>query len=586
MDILSMITLIGGLAFFLYGMNILSGSLERMAGGRLETALKRMTSNRFKSLFLGAGITAAIQSSSAVTVMLVGLVNSGIMQIKEAIGVIMGSNIGTTMTAWILTLVGIESDNLLISLLKPENFSLIFAFFGVLLIMCSKKTKQKDIGNMLVGFAILMYGMKLMSSAMKPLAELPAFTQLLTAFQNPILGVLAGLIITAIIQSSSASVGILQAMALTKAVSVGAAIPIIMGQNIGTCITALLSSIGVSKNARKVAIVHVSFNLIGTAVCLVIYCVANGIWQFDFVNQPIDAIGIAAIHTMFNVFTTILLLPFTKQLENIANFILPDTSSKELTNTNLLDPRLLATPSIAITECDGLTLQMGKLATGTLQKAFGLLEQYDEDTVEEILKNESMLDRYEDELGTTLVLLSSKRLSDEDSLKASKMLHVIGDFERLGDHAVNLMHSVQELREKDVHFSDSASQELSVLLDAIHEILSITEKAYEENDLSIALSVEPLEQIIDGLVADIRNRHIIRLQSGNCSVVLGFIFSDVLTNLERISDHCSNVAVALLELSHSSFDTHKYLLSIRSKDERYQDALQRYEQKYRLEWPW
>lgn len=586
MDILSIITFIGGLAFFLYGMNVLSSGLERMAGGRLETALKRMTSSPFKSLLLGAGITAAVQSSSAITVMLVGLVNSGIMGIREAVGIIMGSNIGTTMTAWVLTLVGIESDNVLVSLLKPENFSLVLAFVGVILIMSGKKTRNKDIGNILIGFAILMYGMKLMSGAVKPLAELPAFTNLLTAFQNPLLGVLAGTLITAIIQSSSASVGILQALALTGAVSYGAAIPIIMGQNIGTCVTALLSSLGVGRNARKVAVVHVSFNLIGTAVCLTVYCVANAIWQFDFANLPIDALGIAVVHTAFNVLTTALLLPFTGQLEQIANFVLPNDGSETDGNLRLLDQRLLATPSIAISECSNLTLQMSTLAAKTLRKAIGLLTKYNEAEAEAILKNENTLDQYEDELSTTLVLLSGAKLSDEDSLKTAKMLHAIGDFERLGDHAVNLLNSARELREKNLHFSENALQELTVLLNAVDEILSLSEKAFETNDLSAAMNVEPLEQIIDGLVSDIRSRHITRLQAGDCSIVLGFIFSDVLTNLERVSDHCSNVAVAMLELSHSSFDTHKYLQGIRHEDERYENAFQEYEQKYRLEWPW
>ncbi len=582
MNVFSIITLTGGLAFFLYGMNVLSSGLERMAGGKLETSLKKMTSNRFKCLLLGMGITAAIQSSSAVTVMLVGLVNSGIMGIGQTIGVIMGSNIGTTMTAWILTLAGIESDNVLISLLKPENFSLVFAFAGVLLIMGGKKARQKDIGSVLVGFAVLMYGMKLMSNAVSPLAESPAFTGLLTAFRNPLLGVLTGALITAIIQSSSASVGILQALALTGAVPYGAAIPIVMGQNIGTCVTALISSIGVTKNAKKVAVIHAAFNLIGTAVCLAIYCASNAIWHFSFVDKAVDAVGIAVIHTAFNVFTTVLLLPFTGQLERLANRILPETSQKAAGSIGLVDKRLLATPSVAIAECNNITSRMSVLAADTLRSAIGTLGQFDETAAKTIMENEDTLDHYEDELGTTLVLLASKPISEEDSLKVSKMLHAIGNFERMGDHAVNLLNSAKELYTKGLRFSDKASQELTVLLDAIREILTITENAYEKNDLVSAANVEPLEQTIDELVSAIRNRHIARLKSGECSIELGFILSDVLTNLERVSDHCSNLAVIVLELEHSTFDTHKYLSDIRLEDKRYRDAFRKYEEKYGL----
>lgn len=582
MDVFALITLVGGLAFFLYGMNVLSSGLERMAGGKLESALKKITSNRFKCLLLGAGITAAIQSSSAVTVMLVGLVNCGIMNIGQSIGVVMGSNIGTTMTAWILTLVGIESDNPLISLLKPENFSLIFAFVGILLIMGSKKAKRKDIGHILIGFAVLMYGMKLMSGAVKPLAELPAFTRLLTAFQSPILGVLAGLFITAVIQSSSASVGILQALALTGSVSYGAAIPIIMGQNIGTCVTALLSSIGVSKNAKKVAVVHVAFNVIGTTVCLSLYCLANGIFHFAFTNQPIDAVGIAAVHTAFNLLTTAMLVPFTKQLERFANFVLPETADPSETSAGLLDKRLLSTPSVAISECNNLAIEMLKIANETLRSTFSLFQNYDPKKAQAILKNESALDRYEDELGTYLVPLSAQSLSEADSLKISQMLHTIGDFERLGDHAVNMLHAAQELYEKRLVFSSAAKKELSVLLEAIQEILSLTQKAYQLGDLTIAMQVEPLEQTIDQLVTRIKSRHIKRLQAGECSIELGFVLSDVLTNLERVSDHCSNIAVAVIELSHSSFDTHKYLDGIRSESEQYKDAYNQFSVKYTL----
>lgn len=582
MNIFSIITLIGGLAFFLYGMNVLSTGLERMAGGKLEASLKRITSNPFKCLLLGAGITAAIQSSSAVTVMLVGLVNSGIMSIGQSIGVIMGSNIGTTMTAWILTMVGIESDNVLISMLKPENFSLVFAFIGVILIMGSKKAKSKDIGSILIGFALLMYGMKLMSGAVKPLSEMPAFTDLLTAFKNPILGVLAGMIITAVIQSSSASVGILQALALTGAVSYGAAIPIIMGQNIGTCITAMISSIGVSKNAKKVSVVHVTFNIIGTTVCLSVYCIANTIFHFSFADKPINALGIAVVHTAFNVITTAMLLPFAKSLERFANFVLPETKNKENNCAGLLDKRLLSTPSVAIAECNNLTVKMSEIANEALISALSLLYKYDSKKAEKILENESILDRYEDELGTYLLQLSSKSLSETDSMKISKILHTIGDFERLGDHAVNILRASQELNEKGLAFSDAANRELSVLIKAIKEILTITANAYKTDDLTAAIQVEPLEQTIDKLVAQIKSKHINRLQTGECSIELGFILSDIATNLERVSDHCSNIAVAVIELSHNSFDSHKYLSGIRSESEQYKDDFNRYAIKYKL----
>lgn len=579
MDFFSIITLLGGLAFFLYGMNMLSGGLERMAGGKLEGGLKKLTSNRFMGLLLGVCITAAIQSSSAVTVMLVGLVNSGIMTIGRSIAVIMGSNIGTTMTAWILTLIGVESDTFWMQLLKPENFSLLFAFVGILLIMGSKSTKKRDVGSILIGFAILMYGMKLMSGAVKPLANDPTFTSLFTAFKNPLLGVLVGLLVTAAIQSSSASVGILQALALTGSISYGAAIPIIMGQNIGTCVTAMLSSMGVSKNAKKVAVIHVAFNLIGTAVCLLLYLVGNRLFRFAFVDMSIDAVGIAVVHTLFNVFTVALLLPFTKQLEKLANRVLPDTRTEELP---LLDARLMATPSVAIAECDALAVKMAGVARDALLTAMGLLQGYDNEKAEQILQWEQELDRYEDALGTYLVQLSSKRLSDKDSLRVSKILHSIGDFERLGDHAVNLMEAAGELHEKSLAFSAKATAELTVLQRAIDEILQVASDAYAHNDAVTAQRAEPIEQCVDELVTAIKMRHIQRLQTGECSIGLGFVLSDVLNNFERISDHCSNIAVAVIELEHHSFDTHQYLHQLKMQDTDYSRMCQEYAQKYRL----
>ena len=579
MDFFSIITLLGGLAFFLYGMSMLSGGLERMAGGKLEEGLKKLTTNRFMGLVLGMGITAAIQSSSAVTVMLVGLVNSGIMSIGRSISVIMGSNIGTTMTAWILTLVGVESDNFWISLMKPENFSLAFAFVGILLIMAGKKEKHKNIGGILIGFAILMYGMKLMSGAVKPLANNPSFTSLFTAFKNPLLGVLVGLVVTAVIQSSSASVGILQALALTGSISYGAAIPIIMGQNIGTCVTALISSMGVSKNAKKVAVVHIAFNLIGTAVCLALYLIGNAIFRFAFVDQAINAVGIAAVHSVFNVFTVGLLLPFSNLLEKLANRVLPDREEEE---APLLDTRLMATPSMAIAECNAMAKKMSVMARDSLVMAMSLLDTYDEEKAKQVFAWEKELDKYEDALGTYLVQLSVKRQTERDSMRVSKILHTINDFERLGDHAANLAEAAQELKEKGLSFSDKAKAELAILREAIEEILQLTNIAYQENDDETARMVEPIEQCVDHLVTDIKDRHIVRLQAGECSIPLGFVLSDVLNNMERISDHCSNVAVAVIAMSHKGFETHEYLREMKQDDEEYRRMRKEYGEKYRL----
>ena len=579
MDFFSIITLLGGLAFFLYGMSMLSGGLERMAGGKLETGLKKLTTNRFMGLLLGMGITAAIQSSSAVTVMLVGLVNSGIMTIGRSISVIMGSNIGTTMTAWILTLVGVESDNFWISFMKPENFSLLFAFIGILLIMGGKKERQKSIGGILIGFAVLMYGMKMMSGAVKPLANNPAFISLFTAFENPLLGVLVGLVVTAVIQSSSASVGILQALALTGSISYGAAIPIIMGQNIGTCVTALISSVGVGKNAKKVSVVHIAFNLIGTAVCLGLYLAGNAIFHFAFVDTPIDAVGIAVVHSLFNVFTVALLLPFSGLLEKLANRVIPNTAETE---APLLDERLMATPSVAIAECNALAAKMAVVAKDSLVTAMSVLDNYDEEKANRVFAWENELDKYEDALGTYLVKLSVKRLTESDSMRVSKILHTINDFERLGDHAANLVEAAQELREKGLSFSDKAKSELALLQEAIGEILDFTTKAYEENNGEKARMVEPIEQCVDHLVTDIKARHITRLQAGECSIPLGFILSDVLTNFERISDHCSNVAAAVIAMSHKGFEMHEYLREMKQDDEEYRRMRKEYGEKYRL----
>ena len=582
MDIFSVITLIGGLAFFLYGMHVMSSGLERMAGGKLEHALKRMTSNPLKSLALGAGITVAVQSSSAVTVMLVGLVNSGLMNIAQTPGVIMGSNIGTTLTAWLLSLVGLETDNVWLKLLKPENFSLIFAMVGAVLIMMSKKPRRRDIGSILVGFAVLMYGMKFMSSAVSPLADMPEFASLLTAFRNPLLGVLVGALFTGIIQSSAASVGILQALALTGNISYGMAIPIIMGQNIGTCVTALISSIGVKRNAKKVAAIHVSFNLIGTVFFLALFYGLDALAHFSFTDMPIGAFEIAVVHSIFNVATTVLLLPFSKQLVRIANLVIRDKKGEEELPAKRLDERLLATPSVAVGESNAMTVDMMKTAHRTLLQALALIEHYNEKTAEEILEQENRLDACEDELGTYLVRLASNKLSAEDSMLVSKMLHTIGDFERLGDHAVNILGSVRELQEKKLCFSPAGKEDLALLSSALSEILSLTAEAYEKNDAEIAARVEPLEQTIDRLVERIKDKHVTRLQNGECTIQLGFILADLLNNFERISDHCSNIAVSVIEIKHNTFDTHQYLNRVKYGSREFTAQYEEYCEKYGL----
>ena len=562
MDIFSVFTLCGGLAFFLYGMTTMSKSLEKMAGGKLERLLKRMTSNPFKSLLLGAGITIAIQSSSAMTVMLVGLVNSGVMELGQTIGVIMGSNIGTTLTAWILSLTGIESESVFVNLLKPENFSPVIALIGIILIKGSKKQKRRDIGRIMVGFAILMYGMELMKNAVSPLADMPEFSSLLTAFNNPLLGVLVGAVFTGVIQSSAASVGILQALALTGSITYGMAIPIIMGQNIGTCVTALLSAIGVNRNAKRVAVIHISFNVIGTAVCLVLFYGGNAIFHFTFMNQAVGAVGIAFCHTVFNVLTTLMLLPFSRQLEKLARRMIRTEDKAE--QFAFLDPLLLRTPSVAISECTAMTNRMGELAHRNILLAIQQFSDYSEEREAEIIQNEDKLDIYEDRLGNYLVQISQHGVSMDDIHTVSRLLHAIGDFERVGDHALNLQESSQELHEKELRFSDDAKAELDVLISALEEIMDEAFGSFASGDLARARSVEPLEETIDQLIEEIRMRHIHRLQTGDCTIQLGFILSDLLTNLERVSDHCSNIAISVIEESDSDMDPHAYLQDLKT----------------------
>ncbi len=571
MDIFSVITLFGGLAFFLYGMHLLSTSLEKMVGGKLEHVLRSMTSNRFKALLLGMGITIAIQSSSAMTVMLVGLVNSGIMSLSQSIGVIMGSNIGTTATAWILSMSGISSDNVFVQLLKPANFSPIVALIGIILIMFIKGDKKKDVGAVCVGFAILMFGMDLMGDSVKPLADMPQFKEIILMLNNPIVALLAGTIITAIIQSSAASLGILQSLALTGSITFNMAFPIILGQNIGTCITALLSSIGTSKNAKRVTAVHILFNCIGSLIFLIAFYAVDAVVQFAFTDAPISAVMIAVVHSIFNVVTTFLLLPFCGVLEKLALLVVRDKKGAAAEEKDehkiLLDERLLRSPSFAIAECRNITSKMAELVRDTIVSAVGLFAKFDEEVALEVEKNEGIVDQYEDKLGSFLVKISAKDLSHDDSNDVAQLLHTIGDFERISDHAVNLVEVAREIHEKGLQFSEKATEELRIITNAILEILDITTDAFVDNDLRQAIEVEPLEQVIDGLKAEMKKRHVRRLQEGKCTIELGFVHADILTNYERISDHCSNIAACMIQIKEDSMDTHTYLNEVKSSGE-------------------
>ncbi len=584
--VLAVIMVIGGLAFFLYGMNVMSSGLEKMAGGKMEQALKKLTSNWFLSLLLGTGITIVLQSSSSLTVMLVGLVNCGVMEVSQTVLVIIGANIGTTFTTWLLCLMGVDTGGpLWMSLLNPEYFSLIFALIGAILIMSKSGTRQKDIGNILVGFAVLMYGMVLMKDAVEPLKDSPDFQQLLTRFSNPILGVLVGTIVTGVIQSSAASVGILQTLAeSTGTITFSMAIPIIMGQNIGTCVTALISSIGVSKNARKVSMIHIAFNVIGTAVLLTLYELLDMLIGFSFSGWQIDAVGIAIVHTVFNVATMLLLLPFARQLEKLVNILLPDKAPAEKPKKQhtLLDKRLLTTPSVAIAECEDASRRMALLAKDTVLMSLSLLEQYDEKVAKTVYKNEDKLDNFEDRIGSTLVQLSAKALSEHDSQMSSRVLRAIGDFERLGDHAINLAESAKEIHDNDMRFSDGARKEMEILTSALHEILENTYNVYISLDEKDAANIEPLEQVIDYLTRDIKANHVKRLQKGTCTIETGFVLADLLNNYERVSDHCSNIAVSVIETSHNMFETHNYLNKVKFGNKNFNDNFEKFSEKYKI----
>ena len=578
-----------GLAFFLFGMNVMSGGLKKMAGSKLENTLQTMTSNKIAGIGLGAVITVAVQSSSAVTVMLVGLVNSGIMMLSQTIGVIMGANIGTTLTAWLMSLIGIESDNFFINLLKPKSFAPIFAIIGVFLLLFSKKTKKKDLGNILVGFSVLMYGMVMMSEGASPLTQNEKFVSMLTFFRDShawiacILGIIVGAVFTGVIQSSAASIGILQAISLGGGLNFGLAVPLIFGLNIGTCVTSLLSSIGVNKNAKRVAVIHTSIKVIGTVICLALfYGILAIIGKMSFLQQSVTPVQIALAHTIFNILTTIVLLPFSKQLEKLSFLIVKDKADMK-EEYEILDDRLLNTPAFAVSECGRVCTRMAQISIDAMKMSLSLLNSYDQKTAEKIREMEETVDIYEDKLGTFLVKLSEKALSDKDSRRAAMHLHSLSDFERISDHAVDVLDAAEEMREKKVVFSPQATQEIHVICNALNEILDNTLKAVEEDDEVLARSVEPLEQVIDLLKSQIKDNHISRLQGGTCTIELGFILSDILTSVERVSDHCSNIAAAVLEVKMSRFDSHNYLNSIKTGgNEEFNKSFEMYRNKYTL----
>ena len=582
MTIFDVLTMIGGLCLFLFGMSVMGDGLERRAGNSLKTLLGKLTDSKIKGFLTGLGVTAVIQSSSATTVMVVGFVNSRLMTLKQSIGVIMGANIGTTVTAWILSLGGISSDNLFMQLLKPTSFTPVLALLGTVFLMFSKQTKQKDVGTILLGFATLMFGMDTMSASVAGLKEVEGFRNILTMFSNPILGVLAGAILTAIIQSSSASVGILQALSSTGQVNFGAAIPIIMGQNIGTCVTALLSSVGTNRNARRSSIVHLSFNIIGTVVLLTVFCLAQAIFDLSgFVNGPASEMGIAIAHSAFNILCTAMLLPASSLLEKLSYRFIPEPKGQKKKEEKIeLDERLMATPAIALERCRVVTNHMASLSAGAMEDAMHMLEAYDPETADGIKTAENAADRYEDILGSYLVKLSTYPLSDKDSHESAKLLHVIGDFERISDHAVNILESAEELMEKGMAFSETAQKELKAMVGAVNESVVLAKKAFEENDLMAAMLVEPLEEIVDALKKKLRSNHIMRMQKGDCTIEMGVVWSDLLTNLERISDHCSNIAGCVIEMSHDALDLHDYLRRVKKESRSYQEAYREYQAKY------
>lgn len=567
MDVLfGVLSFVGGLAMFLYGMKVMNLGLEKLSGGKLERILERLTSSKIKGVLLGLTVTALMQCSSATTVMVVGFVNSGIMQLSQATGVIMGANIGTTVTAWLISLTGIEGDNVFIQMLNPANFSPIIAIIAVGILTFVKKGKKYNVATILIGFALLMLGMNAMSSAVKPLAAVPEFTRVLTMFSNPILGVLCGIAVTAVMQSSSASVGILQALSSTGALPLGSAIPIIMGQNIGACSTALISGIGASKNAKRAAVIHLYFNVIGTVLFLILYYIADAIFNFAFADASANQVTIAIVHTVFNVATTLVLLPFANLLEKLARITVREGRHSD-ENYARLDKRFLSSPSFAIDQCRTLSVEMATLTQSTLSDAITMLTEYDEATGKEIIENENRVDEYEDKIGTYLLQLNSQNLNDRDSKEISLLLHCIGDIERISDHAVNTLEAAEELYRKELKLSERAMEELRIYISAITEIVSLAFDAFETGDITKAKTVEPLEEVIDNLRNELKKHHVKRLRKGKCTIEAGFILSDLLTNFERIADHCSNIAVCLIQIQDGSFETHEYINELKKTED-------------------
>lgn len=586
MDIFGVLTLVGGLALFLYGMNVMGAGLEKMSGGKLERILENLTSNPIKAVLLGAGVTAVIQSSSATTVMVVGFVNSGIMKLSQAIGIIMGANIGTTMTAWLLSLTGIEGGNFFIQMLKPSSFAPILAAIGIIFIMSGKSDKKKDVGEILLGFTVLMQGMELMSGAVEPLADVPEFTNILTMFDNPVFGVIAGALLTAIIQSSSASVGILQALSVTGVFSYGSVIPIIMGQNIGTCVTAMISAIGANRGARRTAFVHLYFNIIGTILFLLLFYTGNAIIGFSFADETVGAAGIALIHSIFNIFTTLVLLPFTKGLEKLAYLTLPLTEDEKNTTEDvfaILDERFLSSPAFAIEQCRSLVSQMAEMTRASILEAMEVLADYSEEKAADVVKKENLVDTYDDKIGAYLTKLSSENLSYNDSLRATSLLHCLTDFERISDHAINIVENAQQMHKDGLEFSKKGSEEMAVFGAAIRDILDRTTNAFVTNDQELARTVAPLEEVIDELNKDVKKHHMKRLRKGKCTIELGLVLSDLAMNYERVADHCSNIAVYMMQLKDTQLEEHSYTEQLDEVESaEFTRLLQEFGEKYEL----